>query len=189
MVQTLGRDSFFWAVGRMCALHRIPFDAELLLRRFPPPYDTVSLQQAALAYDFKVALETLPVEDIHPAVFPVLAILKPKTQETQSLTDLTTATDDTSAEQAQQPPLLDYNIAIVLKADRERVLILVPGEAAPQTITVAEYNELATGQNLSANELRNAFGVVPQETMLRPKLTSFGTIYENEQRAARFSAR
>ena len=40
---------------------------------------------------------------------------------------------------------------------------------------------------LSANELRNAFGVVPQETMLWPKLTSFGTIYENEPCAASFS--
>ncbi len=35
---------------------------------------------------------------------------------------------------------------------------------------------------LSAKELRNAFGVVPQETMLFS-----GTIYENEPRAASFS--
>ena len=78
MVQeSLGRESFIWAVGSLCALHRIPFDAELLLRRFPPPYDTASLQQAALAYGFKVALETLPVQNIHPAVFPVLALLRP----------------------------------------------------------------------------------------------------------------
>ncbi len=40
---------------------------------------------------------------------------------------------------------------------------------------------------LTANELRNNFGVVPQETMLKPELTSSGTIYENEPYLASFS--
>ena len=156
MVQSIGRESFVWAVGSLCALHRVPFDAELLLRRFPPPYDSASLQQAALAYEFKVALQALPVQDIHPTVFPVLAILKPKAQEAQPLTDLTTAADNASAEQAQQAPLPDHNIAIVLKVDRDRVLMLALGDAAPQTITVAEYNELATGQVMLATKQAEA---------------------------------
>ena len=81
MQKFLGRESFVWAVGSLCALHRIPFDAELLLRRFPPPYDLASLQQAAIAYDFKVALQALPINDIHPASFPVMVVLKPKLQD------------------------------------------------------------------------------------------------------------
>ena len=158
MVQeSLGRESFVWAVGSLCALHRIPFDAELLLRRFPPPYDTASLQQAALAYDFKVALQTLAVQDIHPAVFPVLAVLKPKQQANQSNLQVNQLQVAAQAEQSDLPQApaqenANHNIAIVLKADRERVLILSPGDAAPQTITIAEYNELATGQVMLATK-------------------------------------
>lgn len=29
-----------WAVGSLCALNRVPFDAEILLKQFPPPYTT-----------------------------------------------------------------------------------------------------------------------------------------------------
>ena len=169
MVQeSLGRESFVWAVGSLCALHRVPFDAELLLRRFPPPYGTASLQQAALAYDFKVALETLAVQDIHPAVFPVLAVLKPTQLDNQSnieANQLTLAANQlqviAQAEQTDLPPAHtqetpNHNIAIVLKADRERVLMLSPGDAAPQTITIAEYNELATGDIMLATKQAEA---------------------------------
>ena len=66
MVLSIGRESFVWAVGSLCDLHRVPYDAELLLGRFRSPYDTASLQQAALACDFKVAHH---VNDIHPTFF------------------------------------------------------------------------------------------------------------------------
>ena len=173
MVQeSLGRDTFVWAVGSLCALHRIPFDAELLLRRFPPPYDIASLQQAALAYDFKVALQTLAVQDVHPAVFPILAILKPKTPAAQPLTDLTPAAADNAEAEQAQPTLPDHNIAIVLKADRERVLMLAPGDTAPQTITVAEYNELATGQIMLAT--RQTEAVHPDGLIGKPVVADKG---------------
>ena len=36
MVEAVLRDDFVWALGSVCALNRIPFDAELLLKQFPP---------------------------------------------------------------------------------------------------------------------------------------------------------
>ena len=78
MVLSIGRESFVWAVGSLCDLHRVPYDAELLLGRFRSPYDTASLQQTALAYDSKDAHQKSPVNDIHPTVFPALAKLKSK---------------------------------------------------------------------------------------------------------------
>ena len=81
MQESLGREPFVWAKGSLCVHNRIPFDAELLLRRFPPPYNLASLQQAALVYDSKIVIQRLPVRDTHSAVYPVLAILKPKMQE------------------------------------------------------------------------------------------------------------
>ena len=171
MQEPLGKEPFVWAVGSLCALHRVPFDAALLLRRFPPPYNTVSLQQAVIAYDFKVALQTIPVQDIHPAVFPVLAILKPKTQASETLIDLTSAVSE-NAQTEQPQETTNHNLAIVLKADRERVLLLEPSDTAPRTISIAEYNESATGQIMLAT--RQAEAVNPDGLIGKPVVADKG---------------
>jgi subfamily B ATP-binding cassette protein HlyB/CyaB len=146
--QAIERESFVLAVGSLCALHRIPFDAELLLRRFPPPYTIASLQQAAIAYDFKVALESISVQTIHPTVFPVLAVLKPNSFK--NIVVENNSADATALEPTEETP--NYNLAIVLKADHERVLLMRPEDAAPVTISIAEYNALATGQIMLATK-------------------------------------
>ena len=43
----LERDAFLWSLGSLCQLHRQPFDSNLLLQQFPPPYTLASLQHAA----------------------------------------------------------------------------------------------------------------------------------------------
>jgi subfamily B ATP-binding cassette protein HlyB/CyaB len=146
--QAIERESFVWAVGSLCALHRIPFDAELLLRRFPPPYTIASLQQAAIAYDFKVALESISVQTIHPTVFPVLAVLKPNSFK--NIVVESSSTDASALESTEEAP--NHHLAIVLKADHERVLLIRPEDAAPITISIAEYNELATGEIMLATK-------------------------------------
>ncbi|MFP5409005.1 MAG: hypothetical protein ACLGGY_06970, partial [Gammaproteobacteria bacterium] len=40
---------FVWALGSLCALNKIPFEAELLLKQFPPPCTTDTLIHAARA--------------------------------------------------------------------------------------------------------------------------------------------
>jgi hypothetical protein len=51
---------FVWAVGALAELRHVPFDAQLLLQRFPPPYDIPLIRQA---------LEDLGLREIHPAHF------------------------------------------------------------------------------------------------------------------------
>ena len=51
----VGRDAvlteaFVWALESLCRLHRVPFDAELVLKQFPPPYDLPTLLQAVLSH-------------------------------------------------------------------------------------------------------------------------------------------
>lgn len=135
VVAPLSRETFVWAVGAVCALNRVPFDAELLLRRFPPPYDLANLQQAVQAFDFKSELRALPIQDAHPAAFPLLAVLRPQA-------------DPPSTDDAAQDVSLTVGLALVLKADKERVLVLHSGEPAPKTLTLAEYQDLASGQLL-----------------------------------------
>ena len=85
MQESLGRESYVWAVGSLCALHRIPFNADLILRRFTQPYDIASLEQAAFAYDFKVTLQALLIYDFHPASLNLISnIIKTLTGFLQS---------------------------------------------------------------------------------------------------------
>lgn len=44
----LSSQNFVWAIGGLCALHKVPFDAQLLIRSFVPPYDLTSLQALSL---------------------------------------------------------------------------------------------------------------------------------------------
>lgn len=117
----------------MCALHKIPFDAQLLIRSFVPPYNLTSLQAALQSYGFQVGLETLDLHNIHPAVFPVLVILKPSAKESES----------GSAEEEQL-----INLAIVLKSDKERVLWIKPEIEQPETISHPEFSAQVTRQVL-----------------------------------------
>lgn len=50
MAQPLNIDTFVWATGAFCQLNRVPYDASLLIKQFPPPYDVVNLQQALQSF-------------------------------------------------------------------------------------------------------------------------------------------
>jgi len=134
----LSSQHFVWAIGGLCALHKIPFDAQLLIRSFVPPYDLITLQTALQSYGFQVGLETLDLHDIHPAVFPVLTFLKQPASTEPSL--------EPHVEDAEKEQLL--NLAIVLKCDKERVLWIKPGTEQPETIDYPAFATQVTGQVL-----------------------------------------
>ena len=145
----LGRESFIWAVGSLCALYRVPFDAELLLRRFPPPYDIASLQQAVMAYDFKVVVQEATIQNLHAEVFPIIAVLKPKPDEN---TSSTSEANSESNNQTENEKIPDHHLAIVLKIDGDRVLMLGPSLKSPVTISSDEFKKISTGQILLATK-------------------------------------
>lgn len=154
MVRALSRDAFVWGLHTLCNLHRVPFDAELLLRRFPPPYDIDLFQHAAKAYGFKIALQTAQISAIHQATFPILAILRPKdtpssaNQATVEPSSLKSHTDANATSESIGPS--SNCLAFVIKTDQERVLLLEPGDAAPKTIPITEFESQCTGQVLMA---------------------------------------
>lgn len=146
VVHPLSRDAFVWGLHTLCNLHRVPFEAELLLRRFPPPYDLANFQQAAQVYGFKVQLDAVPLTAIHAAAYPILAVLKPKQLDSASQTN---ASAQVAVESEPQP----YRLAFVLKTDAERVLLIEPGDTAPKTITVAEFEAQSTGQVMALQKV------------------------------------
>jgi len=55
--QSIGLEAgeFTWLLGSLCLYHRVPYDAELVQRAFPPPHsvDTLRSAAAALGFDLK----------------------------------------------------------------------------------------------------------------------------------------
>jgi len=67
----LTRESFAWLVGSLCRLNRVPFDAALLLQRFPAPHSLAQLREALQSLSFKVGDGALK-----RASFPCVGFLK-----------------------------------------------------------------------------------------------------------------
>ncbi|MGA8051741.1 MAG: hypothetical protein WCA09_16300, partial [Burkholderiales bacterium] len=55
----LGTGQFVWLLGSLCRIHRLPFDAALLLQQFPPPHDRAQLVEAARAFGFRAGQASL----------------------------------------------------------------------------------------------------------------------------------
>jgi ATP-binding cassette, subfamily B, bacterial HlyB/CyaB len=55
---------FVWALQTLCVLHRRPFDADLLLQQFPPPYDDAALVRAARGLGFKSQLRSVESQSL-----------------------------------------------------------------------------------------------------------------------------
>ncbi|HYJ20288.1 MAG TPA: hypothetical protein VEW72_14060, partial [Burkholderiales bacterium] len=52
----LAAETYVWGLEGICQLHRVPFSRKLVLQQFPPPYNALSLQQAAAALGLKSGL-------------------------------------------------------------------------------------------------------------------------------------
>jgi len=46
------QEAILWLLGSLCGVFRIPFDAALIAQGYPPPYDLVTLHDAARALQF-----------------------------------------------------------------------------------------------------------------------------------------
>jgi ATP-binding cassette, subfamily B, bacterial HlyB/CyaB len=147
----------------MCHLHRIPFAPGLLLQQVPPPYDVPALQQAALSLGIKAGIRHAPARGLAMLPLPCLVILKPAPQVPSDPDDLVfTATakrdrlDDaaTRALDGERPhdteselSSVAFNrLALVIKADGNRVLLFVQDRQNPFTQTLEEFESLYSGE-------------------------------------------
>src|SRR5215467_7951237 len=69
-------EHFVWLLGSLCRIHRVPFDAALVLQQFPPPYANHSLIEAARALGFKAGELALTAPKLREAPLPLVAFLK-----------------------------------------------------------------------------------------------------------------
>jgi ATP-binding cassette, subfamily B, bacterial HlyB/CyaB len=119
-----------WALGSLCALHRLPFAAELVAREFPPPCTEATLIGAARAIGLRVRAVKLVPERIEQQVFPLLVALKD---------------EGASIPQRERGESAGLSLGIVTAAADGQVVLFRAGSNTPQTLSIAEFTDAAAG--------------------------------------------
>ena len=114
-------EDLVWALGSFCALSRQPFDAELLVRQFPPPYSSDSLIHAARALGFRIKRKDCTASQVSGLNFPCLIVLR---EDSVSEQDVITQT---------------VRPAIVVQADQDGIVLFRAGSNAAAKRTHAEF--------------------------------------------------
>ncbi len=120
------REELSWALGSACALHRLPFAAELLALEFPPPCTRATLVAAGRALGLRIKAIRVTAGSIGRQVFPLLVGLR--------------AAADGATTSTAAPTL-----GIVTAAAEGRVVLFKAGTNAPLTLTFDEFAELSDG--------------------------------------------
>lgn len=123
--QAVPREELTWALGSICALHRLPFAAELLGRECPPPCTRSMLVSAGRALGLRVQAIGLTPLAVERQTFPLLVGLRLKDE----------------GEAGPSPTL-----GIVTAASEGRLVLFPAGSGEPQTLNQAEFADLHDGQ-------------------------------------------
>jgi len=183
VVQPLNIEAFIWATGVFCQLNRIPHDPALLIKQYPPPYDIVHLQQALNHFGLNNSRKRYSLNQLPQTSMPCLAILSPIQQSqadgNDTLASALNATDlnisnpldatpsADSVEQTNASPAAspsdaqacpNYDIALILSRDDQRLLVLHSGQTAPVTISIddSDFNARITGDFLMVRKAEEA---------------------------------
>lgn len=121
---------FVWALGSLCALNRIPFDAEILLKQFPAPYTTDTLIHAGRALGFRIQFQQHEAATLKETAIPCVALVaSPKK-----------ALGETAADTVTPEPTSDQNqagLTLITEITPDRVVLFEAGtnksiELSPQ---------------------------------------------------------
>ncbi|MGB4116939.1 MAG: peptidase domain-containing ABC transporter [Polaromonas sp.] len=126
---------FVWALQTVCAVHKKPFDAALLLQQFPPPYDEAALVRSAQALGFKSQLRDVPLEQLAHLPLPLLVELQSKPPNN----------DKTDAPVTDILPA-SLGLALLVAISDEQVVWLPANTQTPITQPLAEFTATLTGR-------------------------------------------
>lgn len=135
-------DQFMWAIGSLCSLHRVPFDADLLLKQVPPPYDSAALIRTARSLGFKIKEQRASAAKLHKQSLPCLVVLN--ASETMDRIE-PALNDDADVSQPSNTVVATGGLGIALKTEQDRVLLARAGESSPMTLSIQEFKAEFTG--------------------------------------------
>jgi len=133
---TLQLHDLVWVMGSFCALNRKPFDPELLIQQFPPPYNSDSLISAARGIGLRIKRIDCVAVDLSALTLPCLILMYGETPREDSLTE----------PNAQAMPILPpARSAILVQAHADRMVLFLAGTNAPATLSIEEFGRQFTG--------------------------------------------
>ncbi|THF58110.1 peptidase domain-containing ABC transporter [Pseudothauera rhizosphaerae] len=115
----LTAEAVVWLLASLAALFRQPFDAELVLKRFPPPIDLPTLIEALESLGLKAGLVPWPGGDCGELPLPAVAFI---------------ANPVADAAGPAQPEA--FGPALIVKHADQAIAWVQPGETAPQTLSI-----------------------------------------------------
>src|SRR3954468_24735002 len=116
-------EGFIWALASLCRLHRIPFEPDLVVKQFPPPYDLATLLRRAGACGGSAALAGAKGDALDTLPLPCVGFVR-----------AAQAANEPRRDGAASPTL-----ALLVRADQERVLYFLAGEEAPRSLALADF--------------------------------------------------
>jgi len=129
----LPAETFIWGLRGICQLHRIPFAPNLVLQQFPPPYNLLSLQQAAQTLGLNSGWRDINATEIPKLPAPFLAVLGATTSSFNHASTGEPASPDADAN--------PHRLAIVVKCDAHQISYFESSEQTP--ITAAQPGRFA----------------------------------------------
>jgi subfamily B ATP-binding cassette protein HlyB/CyaB len=116
----ISRHDFLWAVGSLCHLNQLAFDAPLFVGQFPGPYSSLSLIDAATRLGLRCGLHEEPASHAHKWAFPCIAFTRAENEE-------------------------GIRPWLIIAADAQRVLCFRPGEQTPTTLAREDFARVYAG--------------------------------------------
>jgi len=141
LTHTFSVNDVTWAMGSFCALNGQPFDSDLLLQQFPPPYSADSLIHAGRALGFKIKRKDCESGALAALHLPCLAIMHGPEVGDQLSNASVQAANDADIE----PALRASRPAIIVQINDGNVILFEAGSNAPKTFTLAEFADSYAG--------------------------------------------
>ncbi|EFK97813.1 toxin secretion ABC transporter ATP-binding protein, partial [sediment metagenome] len=126
-------------MGSFCALNRKPFDAELLTKKFPPPYTSDSLIHAARALGFRIKRHDCSNAEVAKLNLPCMVLLNEAVVPVQAADASTSPIAADPAKSPESPQPAQVHPAIVVQANTDSMILFEVGTNTPKVMSHAEF--------------------------------------------------
>ena len=137
---------FLWAVGSLCNMQRRVFDATLVQREFPPPHSALTLVDALRSLEMSARIVQRDRNTITRGKLPCLVFLKPVAVSA----GVDVRQDPADGRAADEPPVPPCSIALLVKAEDNRLLMFPAGTNEPKVMPESEFAAQYAGFALEA---------------------------------------
>jgi subfamily B ATP-binding cassette protein HlyB/CyaB len=134
-----GSQRIVWLLGSLCRVHQIPFDAQWLLRHFPPPLTELTLLEAARGLGLRIAEAKFDPASVSKLAMPCVAF------EREAATSGTATGAEPSPQSSQAGR---GHPVLVVGVERGQALYFVPGESEAKRVSADELAQRFTGRCL-----------------------------------------